>query len=115
MFKSFSQLVKNPFLFKCSVLMLVASIVFGAITTFLPLYCIHLKNGNAGIYLMLQAVTVVFGRFTLRKRIPSDGKWHTSFIMGAMLLLAIAAQCVSISITGGAFFFYAGAILMGVA
>ncbi len=115
MFKAFSQLVKNPFLFKCSVLMLVTSIVFGAITTFLPLYAMQLKNGNAGIYLMLQAGTVVFARFTLRKRIPSDGKWHSSFIMGAMLLLAIAAQCVSVSITCGAFFFYAGAILMGIA
>ncbi|MFJ7472086.1 staphylopine family metallophore export MFS transporter CntE [Peribacillus frigoritolerans] len=115
MFKAFSQLVQNPFLFKCSVLMLVTSIVFGAITTFLPLYAMQLKNGNAGIYLMLQAGTVVFARFTLRKRIPSDGKWHSSFIMGAMLLLAIATQCVSVSITGGAFFFYAGAILMGIA
>ena len=115
MLKAFSQLVKNPFLFKCSVLMLVTSIVFGAITTFIPLYAMQLKNGNAGIYLMLQACTVVFARFTLRKRIPSDGKWHSSFIMGAMLLLAIAAQCVSVSITGGAFFFYVGAILMGIA
>ncbi|MGE7764887.1 staphylopine family metallophore export MFS transporter CntE [Peribacillus sp. NPDC096540] len=115
MFKAFSQLVQNPFLFKCSVLMLVTSIVFGAITTFIPLYAMQLKNGNAGIYLMLQAGTVVFARFALRKRIPSDGKWHSSFIMGAMLLLAIAAQCVSVSITGGAFFLYAGAILMGIA
>ncbi|MED4202315.1 staphylopine family metallophore export MFS transporter CntE, partial [Priestia megaterium] len=38
MFSSFGQLVKNPVLFKCSVLMLVSSIVFGAITTFIPLY-----------------------------------------------------------------------------
>ncbi|UNT71689.1 MFS transporter (plasmid) [Bacillus sp. N447-1] len=112
--KSFTQLVRNPILFKCSVLMLVASIVFGAITTFIPLYATQLKSGNAGIYLMLQAGTVVFVRFALRKRIPSDGKWHASFIMGTMLLLAIAAQCVSFSITGGAVFFYMGAILMGI-
>lgn len=115
MFQSFSQLVKNPILFKCSVLMLVASIVFGAITTFIPLYATQLKSGNAGIYLMLQAGTVVFARFVLRKRIPSDGKWHSSFIMGTMLLLAVAAQCVSFSIIGGATFFYIGAILMGIA
>ncbi|PEZ08216.1 MFS transporter [Bacillus sp. AFS018417] len=115
LFKSFSQLVKNPFLFKCSVLMLVASIVFGAITTFIPLYAMQLKDGNAGIYLMLQAGTVVLTRFTLRKKIPSDGKWHSSFIMGTMLLLAIAAQCVSFSINGGVIFFYVGAILMGIA
>lgn len=114
-FKSFSQLVKNPFLFKCSVLMLVASIVFGAITTFIPLYATQLKSGNAGIYLMLQASTVVFARFALRKKIPSDGKWHSSFIMGTMLILTVAAQCVSFSLTGGAIFFYVGAILMGIA
>ncbi len=115
MFKSFGQLVKNPFLFKCSVLMLGASIVFGAITTFIPLYAMQLKEGNAGIYLMLQAGTIVFARFALRKKIPSDGNWHSFFMMGAMLLLAIAAQCVSFSINGGVIFFYVGAILMGVA
>lgn len=114
-FKSFSQLVKNPYLFKCSVLMLVASIIFGAITTFIPLYATQLENGNAGIYLMIQASTVVFARFALRKKIPSDGTWHSFFIMGTMFLLAMAAQCVSFSITGGAAFFYAGALLMGIA
>lgn len=113
-FKSFKQLVKNPILFKCSVLMLVASIVFGAITTFIPLYATQLKSGNAGIYLMLQAATVVFVRFSLRKKIPSDDKWHASFVMGTMLLLAIGAQCVSFSLTGGAVFFYMGAILLGI-
>lgn len=112
--ESFRQLVKNPLLFKCSILMLVASIVFGAITTFIPLYAIQLKSGNAGVYLMLQAGTVVFVRFALRKKIPSDGKWHSSFVMGTMILLAVAAQCVSFSIIGGAVFFYIGAILMGI-
>lgn len=115
MFKSFSELVKNPYLFKCSVLMLVTSIVFGAITTFIPLYARELESGNAGIYLMIQAGTVVFTRFALRKKIPSDGRWHSSFIMGTMLILALAAQCVSFSITGGPIFFYVGAILMGIA
>ncbi|WP_369899532.1 MFS transporter [Bacillus manliponensis] len=115
MFKSFSQLVKNPFLFKCSVLMLVTSIVFGAVTTFIPLYARELESGNAGIYLMIQAGTVVFTRFALRKKIPSDGRWHSFFIMGTMVILALAAQCVSFSITGGPIFFYVGAILMGIA
>ncbi|GMX61915.1 MFS transporter [Paenibacillus elgii] len=115
MFKSFGQLVQNPHLFKCSVLMLVASIIFGAVTAFIPLYAVQLKSGNAGIYLMLQAGTVVLARFVLRKKIPSDGKWHSSFIMGMMLLLAAAAECVGFSMTGGAIFFYAGAVLMGTA
>ncbi|KKI90045.1 multidrug MFS transporter [Bacillus sp. SA1-12] len=115
MFQLFGQLFKNPFLFKCSVLMLVASLVFGAITTFIPLYAMQIKNGNAAIYLMLQAGTVVFARFAFRKKIPSDGKWHSSFMMGTMLLLAVSAQSVSFSINGGAIFFYIGAILMGLA
>jgi len=115
MFKSFGQLINNPFLFKCSILMLVASMVFGAVTTFIPLYASEIKNGNAGIYLMLQAATVVLIRFALRKKIPSDGKWHSLFMMGTMLLLTAAVLCVSFSATGGAIFLYAGSILMGTA
>ncbi|HIW31908.1 MAG TPA: MFS transporter [Candidatus Paenibacillus intestinavium] len=111
----FGQLVKNPYLFKCSLLMLVASIVFGAVTTFIPLYTAQLENGHAGIYLMLQAGTVVFARFVLRRKIPSDGKWHSFFMMGTMFILAASAFCVSFSITGGVVFFYTGAILMGTA
>jgi MFS family permease len=115
MFNSFGQLVKNPHLFKCSVLMLVGSIVFGAITVFIPLYAEQVKNGNAGIFLMIMAVTVVFSRFSLRKKIPSDGKWHSSFIMGTMLLLAMGAQCVSFAINGEGIFFYLGATFIGIA
>nr|WP_255570396.1 MFS transporter [Cohnella sp. CFH 77786] len=115
MFKSYSQLVKNPDLLKCSVLMLAASVVFGAVTTFIPLYAAQIKNGNAGIYLMLQAGTIVLTRFSLRKRIPSDGKWHSSYMIGIMLILATAAQSVSFAIVGGAIFFYVGAVLMGIA
>ncbi len=115
MFSAFGQLLKNPYLFKCSVLMLVASIVFGAVTTFIPLYAGQIEGGNAGIYLMLQAIIVVLARFTLRKKVPSDGKWHPAFIMTIMLILALAAQCISFSFVGGAVFFYAGAALMGVA
>lgn len=115
MFQSFRQLVQNRFLFRCSVLMLSASVVFGAITTFIPLYASQLPSGNAGVYLMLQAGTVVLTRIMLRKKIPSDGRWHAPFIMGTMLLLAVAAQCVSLAITGGAALLYVGAILMGIA
>lgn len=115
MFNSFGQLVKNPHLLKCSVLMLVASIIFGAVTIFTPLYAEQVNDGNAGIFLMLMAGTVVFSRFSLRKKIPSDGKWHSFFIMGTILLLAIGAQSVSFAIYGGAIFFYLGAILIGIA
>ncbi len=112
---SFGELVKNPFLFKCSVLMLTASIVFGAVTTFVPLYAKEIERGNAGLYLMLQAAVVVIGRFTLRKRIPSDGKWHPVFMMGAMFILTLASYSISFASREGAIFFYLGAFLMGIA
>ncbi|QOS80901.1 MFS transporter [Paenibacillus sp. JNUCC31] len=115
MLQAFRQLVQNPFLFRCSILMLSASVVFGAITTFIPLYASQLPSGNAGVYLMLQAGTVVLARIMLRKKIPSDGRWHAPFIMGTMFLLAVAAQCVSWAVTGGAVLLYVGAILMGIA
>ncbi len=115
MLRSYSQLLQNPFLFRCSVIMLVSSVVFGAITTFIPLYAAEMASGNAGIYLMLQAGTIVIARFTLLKKIPSDGKWHPYFMMGTMLMLALAALCVSLSFAGGALLLYTGAILMGLA
>lgn len=114
-FQSFGQIIKNPLMFKCSVLMLSSSIVFGAVTTFMPLYGSQLESGHAGIYLMLQAAVVVAARFTLRKRIPSDGKWHSWFVMGIMFLIALASLCISISQLWGSLFLYAGAIVMGIA
>ncbi|PYI54638.1 staphylopine family metallophore export MFS transporter CntE [Paenibacillus flagellatus] len=113
--KSFGQLVKNSHLLKCSVLMLGASLVFGAVTTFIPLYAGHIRGGNAAVFLMLQASTVVAARFVFRKKIPSDGKWHSAFIMTVMLILTAAAQAVSFSAAGGAAFFYIGAVLIGMA
>ncbi|MFS0838928.1 staphylopine family metallophore export MFS transporter CntE [Paenibacillus sp. 1P03SA] len=115
MLNSFGQLVKNPPLFKCSVLMLTASLVFGAVTTFIPLYAMQIESGNAAVYLMIQATAVVAARFALRKKIPSDGKWHSTFMMAIMLMLAAGAQCVSFSASGGTVFFYAGACLTGIA
>ncbi|TLS52445.1 MFS transporter [Paenibacillus antri] len=113
--KSFGELFKNPHLFRCSVLMLTASVVFGAVTTFVPLYAEQVKHGSAGVYLMIQAGVIVLSRFFLRKKIPSDGKWHSRYVMGVMLLLTLAAQSVSYSAAAGVAFFYAGATLMGVA
>lgn len=115
MLASFGELIRNPFLFKCSVIMLISSIVFGAITAFIPLYAPELNYGNAGVFLMIQAAVVVVARIVLRKKIPSDGTWHSSFMMGTMLLLTLAAACVGLSIQTGAILFYLGAGLMGIA
>lgn len=114
-FHSFKELVNNRIFLKCSIIMLVSSIVFGAVTTFIPLYAQQINNGSAGIYLMLQATVVVLARLTLKKYIPSDGKWHNSFMILAMIILACAAGAVSFAIEGGVVFFYVGSILMGLA
>ncbi|GLI08216.1 MFS transporter [Paenibacillus tyrfis] len=114
MMKSVSQLWSNRILFVCSAVMLTASITYGAIMTFLPLYMQSIEKGDAGLYLMLQAAVVVFCRFALRKKIPSDGRWHTGLI--AVLLLSAAAGSLLLGIlqTAGPLF-YLSAICNGAA
>lgn len=114
-FESFAQYLKNPILLKCSVFMLSASVVFGAVTTFIPLYGEQMKSGVAGIYLMLQAAVVVVARMVLRKRIPSDGRWNSFFVAGNFVLLTVGAICISLSNGNGVIILFAGAIFMGIA
>ncbi|NGZ77100.1 staphylopine family metallophore export MFS transporter CntE [Saccharibacillus alkalitolerans] len=111
--RSFGQLLRNPHLLKCSLLMLTASVVFGAVTTFMPLYAREVRSGHAGIYLMLQAAALVGMRFAWRKRMPSDGRWHTRFMVVTLLLLTFGAAGVSAALAGGVWFLYAGAVLIG--
>lgn len=115
MLHSFGQLFTNRQLFRCCVLMLGASIIFGAVTTFIPLYAPQIDYGNAAVYLMLQAGTLVAARFFLRKKIPSDGIWHTPFVVTILFLLTAAALCISAAQKGGGIVFYAGAVMMGIA
>lgn len=110
---AFVRFVRDRRLRRCGVLMLIASLVFGAVTTFVPLYADRIANGRAEIYLMLQAGTVVAARFGLRSRIPSDGRWRSAYVSGIMAAAAAAAQCIAFAASGGAAFFYAGAICMG--
>ncbi|SFS53031.1 MFS transporter [Paenibacillus sp. 453mf] len=115
MLGSFHHLFTNPHLFKCSVLMLVASVVFGSFATFIPLYSAQITYGNAAVFLMIQAATVVVSRLVLRKKIPSDGKWHPMFVAGTLLLLTLAALFVSLSATTGPVLFYISALFIGIA
>lgn len=115
MLRSFGALARNPHLFTSSVLMLGASLVFGAVVAFIPLYASQIEHGSAAVYLMLQAAVVVAARFALRKSIPSDGKWHPWFMTGTMLLIAVASLSIALAASGGALLLYAGALLMGVA
>jgi MFS family permease len=112
---SLKRLATDAHMFTCSVIMLLASVVFGSVTSFVPLYANQLAQGNAGVYLMLQAAAVVLARFLLRKRIPSDGKWHTPLIVAIAALIAVAAQLLALSESYGVWPMYAAAIIMGVA
>ncbi|WP_223192566.1 staphylopine family metallophore export MFS transporter CntE [Paenibacillus sedimenti] len=114
MVKSISQLWKNRDLFVCSVVLLVTSMIYGAIMTFLPLYMQSINKGDAGLYFMLQAAVVVVCRFALRKKIPSDGRWHTGLIAGLLLSAAAGAQLLAMLHIAGPLI-YISAICNGVA
>lgn len=95
--------------------MLVASIGFGAVATFIVLYTQTYGVGHAGLFLALQAITVVLARFYLRRYIPSDGKWHVGFMLKVMSLLTLAVLGISVGHIVGAFVLYISAILIGIA
>ncbi|GGI40257.1 staphylopine family metallophore export MFS transporter CntE [Mammaliicoccus stepanovicii] len=110
----FMQFFKNPHLLKSGIIMLVASIGFGAVTTFIPLFTLQTKMGNAGTFLMLQAITVVLSRFYLRKIIPSDGKWHVKFMMSILCVLMVSTGLIGLSPYIGVVALYVGAVLVGI-
>lgn len=110
----FLQLFKNPFLFKSGMIMLIASIGFGAVSTFIVLYVNTYQVGHASVFLAIQAITVVFSRFFLRKYIPSDGKWHVGFMLKVLGLLTIALFLIAMGPYLGALILYVSAILIGI-
>lgn len=109
----FAQFFKNKELLNSGIIMIVASIVFGAVSTFVPLYTVSLGFANAGIFLTIQAISVVAARFYLRKYIPSDGMWHPKYMVSVLSLLVIASFVVAFGPQVGAIIFYGSAILIG--
>lgn len=109
----FGQLFKNRVLFKSGLIMVIASIVFGAVSTFIPLYIVNAQFGNAAIFLTTQAIAVVVARFYLRKYIPSDGLWHPKFMVIVLSLLCIAACLVALGPYIYVMLFYFSAIMIG--
>jgi len=113
--RSFAQVVTVRPLALCTWLMLGASVVFGAVTVFIPLYASQVAYGNAGLYMMVQAAVIVVARLVLRKRIPSDGIWRPRFVQGMIALAFVSALLLALASTIGPFAFYAAALLMGFA
>lgn len=97
-----------------ALVMLIGASVFGAITTFLPLYMLTTGYGNAALYLFLQAIVVVVSRFLLRKSIPSDGKWHPAF-MSIVLVSSVIGTTLLAFLPYIGHFIYVSAIFNGVA
>lgn len=109
----FGQLFTNRVLFKSGLIMVMTSIVFGAVSTFIPLYIVKAAFGNAAVFLTIQAVTVVVARFVLRKHIPSDGQWHPRFMVTTLMLLCIAAGIVALGPYVSVILFYSSAVMIG--
>ncbi|AVP36117.1 MFS transporter [Staphylococcus felis] len=110
----FGQLFKNRVLFKSGLIMVIASIVFGAVSTFIPLYIVNAQFGNAAIFLTTQAIAVVVARFYLRKYIPSDGLWHPKFMVTVLSLLCVAACLVALGPYIYVMLFYFSAVMIGI-
>ncbi|VED25508.1 staphylopine family metallophore export MFS transporter CntE [Staphylococcus warneri] len=109
----FAQFFKNKELFNSGLIMIVVSIVFGAVSTFVPLYTVKFGFADAGILLTIQAIAVVLARIYLRKYIPSDGIWHPVYMVSVLMLLVIASMLVAIGPHIHVLIFYSSAILIG--
>lgn len=101
-------------LYVCSFVMLIGAAVFGAITTFLPLHMLHTSTGSVTWFLFLQAIVVVGSRFLLRKKIPSDGQWHTGFISCILICMIIGTTLLVFMDQLGSYI-YIAAIFNGLA
>ncbi|WP_436855387.1 staphylopine family metallophore export MFS transporter CntE [Staphylococcus caeli] len=109
----FSQFFKNKELLVCGTIMIGASVVFGAVSVFIPLYTIQGGFAHAGLFLTIQAIAVVVARFYLRKCIPSDGQWHSKFMIIVLSLLAVASYLVAAGPHLPILLFYGAAIMIG--
>lgn len=108
------QFFKNKELLNSGLIMIIVSIVFGAVSTFMPLYTLKFEFAHAGIFLTLQAIAVVAARFYLRKYIPSDGLWHPKYMVSVLSLLVIAPFVIALGPQVGVSVFYASAVLVGI-
>ncbi|TCM99425.1 putative MFS family arabinose efflux permease [Paenibacillus sp. BK033] len=95
LFKSMTGIKRNRPLLVSMTVMLCVSCVFGATATFVPLFIVNEGSGHAGLYLMLQGIVVIGSRMILRKRIPSDGQWHSGFITATLLSSLIGSLLLS--------------------
>jgi MFS family permease len=111
---AFKDACQHSGLVAASCVILIGAAVFGAITTFLPLYMVTTGYGNAALYLFLQAIVIVVSRFLLRKSIPSDGRWHPGFITMVLVSSVIGTSMLALMPLIG-HFVYMSALFNGLA
>ena len=97
-----------------AIVMVLGAAIFGAITTFLPLFMLTEGVGNPAIYLTLQALVVVGSRFVLRRSIPSDGQWHPKFIACVLFSSILGTTLLAVLPEIGSFV-YISAVFNGLA
>ncbi|WP_407946418.1 staphylopine family metallophore export MFS transporter CntE [Paenibacillus alkaliterrae] len=114
MLAAFKDACRDRGLVVSAFVMLIGATVFGAISTFLPLYMVTTGYGNAALYLFLQAIVVVVSRFLLRKSIPSDGQWHPGFMSMVLVSSVIGTSLLTLMPQIG-HFIYVSAIFNGLA
>lgn len=96
-----------------AIVMTIGAAVFGAISTFVPLYMLT-EGINPALYLFLQAIVVVGSRFLFRQSIPSDGKWHPMFISLVLISSMLGTTFLAMLPMLGSFV-YMSAIFNGLA
>lgn len=97
-----------------AIVMAIGAAVFGAISTFVPLYMLTEGIANPALYLFLQAIVVVGSRFLCRQYIPSDGKWHPMFISIVLISSMLGTTLLAMLPMLGSFV-YMSAIFNGLA
>lgn len=93
---SFRGMLNSTPLLISSLVMLFASCVYGATATFLPLYMVSARVASPGIFLTIQGFVVILCRFSLRKKIPSDGSWNTWLIAGLLISASLGTQLLAL-------------------
>ncbi|APQ59509.1 MULTISPECIES: MFS transporter [Paenibacillus] len=97
-----------------SIVMMSATIGFGAVTAFLALYVIQTGIGNAGVFFAIQSGVIVTARFAFRKNLPSDGNWHSVYVGMLLVSLTIGLALVAFApVTGNAWMLYGGGAMIG--
>lgn len=93
--------------------MLVASIGFGAVATFIVLYVNKYQVGHASLFFSCTSHYGCICTFLLRQYIPSDGRWHVRFMLGVLGLLTVALLFIAIGPYVGGWILYISAVMIG--